>query len=95
MLTVALISKSVTVITVGSLDELKSRVTKLWLRAKEEQALLDEWLSKSDEQHALVEQKKARFQKLEKWNTVFAFNRSSRKKKSMLQNALKKGINQK
>ena len=82
----------------GTVDELKTRVTKLWLRAKEEQALLDEWLSKSDGQHALVEQKKARFQKLEKWNTVFAFNRSSaRKKKSMLQSALlkKKANNQK
>jgi len=46
---------------------------------------MEEWLAKSDSQMALMEQKKSRFRKMEKWNSVFAANRAARKKRSLLQ----------
>ena len=58
---------------------------RLWERVSTEQALLDEWLQKSDGQLALSDQKKAHFRKMEKWNSVFAASRATRKKRSLLQ----------
>lgn len=72
-------------ITRGVSDDLRLRVERLGQRAGAEQTLLDEWLAKTDAEMSLVEQKKARFRKMEKWTTVFAANRAARKRKSLLQ----------
>ena len=71
--------------TVATISETKARILRLWERVNAEQTLLHEWLQKSDAQLALNEQKKACFRKMEKWNLVFASNRTARKKRSLLQ----------
>ena len=77
-------------ITVGEVETLKTRVEELRLNTKREKELLDEWLSKSDGEQAMVELKKQQFRKLEKWNSMISMQRAGNKKRSLLRHFGKK-----
>ena len=68
-------------ITVGEVETLKDRVEELRINTRREKDLLDEWLSKSDGEQAMVELKKQQFRKLEKWNTMISMQRAGNKKR--------------